>query len=132
MPAFQLSNPECVYRAASSYSHAALLSPGARRVLVSGQVGARPDGSVPEDPAAQVEQLFHNLESVLGAHGLGLKDVVKQVVFLTDRSIIAPYRQVRARLMGDHAPVSTLVIVAGLVDPRFVIEIEAEAVGDPA
>lgn len=132
MSAFQFSNPEGVHRAASTYSHVALLSPGARRVLVSGQVGARPDGSVPEDPAAQIEQLFHNLEAVLGAHGFGLKDVVKQVVYLTDRGIIAPYRQVRARFMGDHAPVSTLLIVAGLVDPRFVIEIEAEAAGDPA
>ena len=129
MPVFELSNPETVHRGVTSYSLAAVVKPEARRVIVSGQIGAAPDGAVSTDPAAQIEQAYANIAAVLAAHGLGLRDIVKTTVFLTDRSQIGPYREVRAHVMGDHAPASTLLIVSGLADPRFLVEIEAEAVG---
>lgn len=132
MSAFEFSNPDGVRRAAPTYSHAAVLAPGAKRVLISGQVGMEPDGSVPETPAAQIEQTYRNLKTVLAAHGLGLSDIVRQRIFVTDRDVLAPYREVRARFMGDHAPVSTLLIVSGLTDPRLVVEIEVEAAGEPS
>ena len=128
MPAFELSNPAGVHRGVTSYSLAAAIQPGARRVLVSGQVGVAPDGETPESAAAQIEQAYDNLRTVLAAHGLVLSDIVKTTVFLTDRNLIGAYREVRARVMGDLAPASTLLIVSGLADPSFVVEIEAEAV----
>lgn len=129
MSAFELSNPSGVHRGATSYSLAAVIPAGARRVLVSGQVGAAADGTIPDDARQQIENAYRNLRTVLEAHGLGLADIAKTVVFLTDRSLIAPYREIRARIMGDHAPASTLLIVSGLADPKFVVEIEAEAIG---
>lgn len=129
MPPFALTNPEGVHRAAKSYSLAASIEPGARRVLISGQVGAAADGTVPADGPAQIEQVYANLRTVLRAHGLDVADVVKTTVFLTDRALLGPYREIRARVMGDHAPASTLLFVSGLADPRFLVEIEAEAVG---
>lgn len=128
MPAFKLSNPDGVHRAATSYSLAAAVEPGARRLIVSGQVGAAPDGSTPDDASAQIEQAFANLRTILRAHGMDLPNIVKTTVFLTDRGLLGPYREVRARLMGEHAPASTLLFVSGLADPKYVVEIEAEAV----
>jgi enamine deaminase RidA (YjgF/YER057c/UK114 family) len=69
-----------------------------------------------------------NLGAVLAAHGMGPRNVVKLGVFLTDRALIPAWRAERERLLGDHAAASTLLIVAGLADPRFVFEIEAEAI----
>jgi enamine deaminase RidA (YjgF/YER057c/UK114 family) len=129
MAKFELSNPAGVHRGVTSYSLAAIAPADARRIIVSGQVGSAPDGTVPEDPAAQIEQAYANLRAVLAAHGLGLRDIAKTTVFLTDRSLIGAYRDVRARVMGDHAPASTLLVVSGLADPRFLVEVEAEAIG---
>jgi enamine deaminase RidA (YjgF/YER057c/UK114 family) len=128
MAAFTLSNPEAVRRAASSYSLAAEVQAGARRLIVSGQVGMGSDGTVPSDPAAQIELAFENLRLVLRAHDMEIPNIVKTTVFLTDRSLLGPYREVRARVMGDHAPASTLLFVAGLASPEFLVEVEAEAV----
>ena len=56
-------------------------------------------------------------------------NVVKTTAFLTDRGLLAGYRQARGAVFGDQAPpASTLLFVAGLADPRWLVEIEAEAV----
>lgn len=123
-----VSNPAGVHRPASAYSHAALVAAGARRLLVSGQVGVAPDGTVAGEPGAQMDQVFANLAAVLAAHGLGPRDVAKIRVYLTDRALIGPWRARRDAWFGGHAAAATLLIVAGLADPRFVVEVEAEAV----
>lgn len=128
MPPFELSNPEGVHRSVKSYSLAASVQAGAQRLIVSGQVGMRHDGTVPDDGPTQIEQAFANLRTVLRAHGMDMSDVARTLVLLTDRSLLPAYREARARVMGDHAPASTLMFVAGLADPKFVFEIEAEAV----
>lgn len=129
MAHIEFSNPEGVHRGITTYSLAAVVPTGARRVIVSGQVGTAPDGTVPEDPLAQVEYAYANLRTILAAHGLGLGDIAKVTVFLTDRGLIGAYRDARAKIMGEHKPASTLLVVSGLADPRFVVEIEAEAIG---
>lgn len=73
MSVVQFSNPDRVRRAAPTYSHAAVIAPNARRVLVSEQVGMRQDGSVPEDPAAQIALTFENLKAVLDANDFGFR-----------------------------------------------------------
>jgi 2-iminobutanoate/2-iminopropanoate deaminase len=55
-------------------------------------------------------------------------NIVKTTVFLTDRSLLGAFRAARSAFLGDHAPASTLLFVAGLADPKLVVEIEAEAV----
>jgi len=53
---------------------------------------------------------------------------VKTTVYLTDRSLLASFRAARDAVYAGHTPCSTLLFVAGLADPRFMVEIEAEAV----
>jgi enamine deaminase RidA (YjgF/YER057c/UK114 family) len=55
-------------------------------------------------------------------------NIVKTTVFLTDRALLSAFRAARGAVFGDHAPASTLLFIAGLADPRFMVEIEAEAV----
>jgi len=57
-----------------------------------------------------------------------LENIVKTTAFLTDRGLLDSYRQARGAVFGEHAPASTLLFVAGLADPRWMVEIEAEAV----
>jgi enamine deaminase RidA (YjgF/YER057c/UK114 family) len=127
MSVVSFSNPETVHKP-GRYSHAALVSGATKRLVLSGQVGTAQDGTVLEGGEAQVGQSLANLGALLAAHGMTPANVVKVTVFITDRALLDTLRTQRAAFFGDHIPASTLLIVAGLADPRFVVEIEAEAV----
>ncbi len=122
-----LSNPDGVHTPGSRYSHAALLEGPARRLLVSGQVGLTPDGHIDHDAEAQIGQALANLGAILAAHGMGPRNVAKVAVFLVDRDLIPHWREARDAFFDGHAPASTLLMVAGLANPRFLVEIESEA-----
>jgi 2-iminobutanoate/2-iminopropanoate deaminase len=121
------SNPPSV-RAPTGYTHAIQITGDYRRLIISGQVGMALDGTVPSTGEGQVAQAFANLRAVLTENGMTAENIVKTTAFLTDRELLAAYRQTRGAVFGDHAPASTLLFVAGLADPRWVVEIEAEAV----
>ncbi len=122
-----LNNPDGVLPPGSRYSHAALVEGGGRRLLVSGQVGLTPDGHLDTDAEAQIGQALANLGAILSAHGMGPRNVAKVTVFLTDRELVPLWREARDAFFDGHAPASTLLLVAGLADPRFQVEVEAEA-----
>ncbi len=128
MPVVSLSNPPTVHSPGGRYSHAALVEGGTRRLIISGQVGIAPDGTMAEGAVAQMAQALANLGEVLAAHGMKPTDVVKSTAFLTDRASLPAWREARQAFFGDHASASTLLFVAGLADPRLLIEVEAEAV----
>ena len=86
------------------------------------------DGSVPSSGEGQIAQALANLRAVLTENGMTVQNIVKTTAFLTDRGLLDAYRQSRGAVFGDHAPASTLLFVAGLADPRWMVEIEAEAV----
>jgi len=121
------SNPAGLHDPGGRYSHAALVEGAGRRLVISGQVGIAPDGTVATAGQAQIAQALDNLVAVLRAHGMGPEHIVKQGVFLTEAGLIPTYRTERQRALGPVAPASTLLVVAALADPRFVFEIEAEA-----
>ena len=121
-------NPPGVREPASRYSHAVLVQNESRRLVISGQVGMDPDGSVPSSGEAQLAQVFRNLRTILRAHDMDFSNVVKSTAFLTDRSLLSAYRAARDAVFAEHAPASTLLFVSGLADPRWLVEIEAEAV----
>lgn len=120
-------NPSTV-RAPTGYNHVIEIKNPERRVIIAGQVGVRPDGSIPDSGEEQIAQVFANLTAILAATGLTTDNLVKTTVFLTDRSLLTAFRAERTRVMGNLVPASTLLFVSGLADPRFVIEIEGEAV----
>ncbi|WP_430330955.1 RidA family protein [Rhodococcus sp. ACT016] len=102
-------------------------------VVVSGQVALGDDGHVVSDePHEQAEQCFANLEAALCLAGATVSDVVKLVCYLTDASHFGAYSSARARRFGDLAPTGTTVVVAGLLDPAMLMEVEAWAVVRPS
>ncbi len=127
MSALTASNPPGVRAPTTRYSHAVLVEGATRRLVVSGQVGVAPDGSISGTGEGQIAQAFANLRAVLEAHGMGFRDVVKTTAFLTDRAHLGAYRAARDAIFAGHAPAATLLLVAGLADPRWMVEIEAEA-----
>jgi 2-iminobutanoate/2-iminopropanoate deaminase len=129
MPKISRSNPKGLHAPVGQYSHVVGVAPGSRRVVLSGQVGVRPDGSVPEDAGEQAAQVVRNIQAVLTSEGLTAADIVKVTTYLTDRAGIPAWRVHRATLLGEMEPASTLLLVAGLADPRFVIEVDVEAAG---
>ena len=111
----------------SHYCHAVRAND---RVWISGMVGIRNDGSVPENVEEQFQIALDCLDSALRAAGGRPEHVVKVQVFLTnvnDRTKINPIRE---NYFGDHRPASTLLEVSGLISPALKVEIEAEAVVD--
>jgi 2-iminobutanoate/2-iminopropanoate deaminase len=125
-------NPRDVHAPVGPYSHTALVQGGSELVFVSGQVGMRPDGSIPQSFAEQVELTFQNLRACLAAHGLGVDAVVKLGVFIVPGQDFQALRAARERHFGAHRPTSTSVFVPQLANPAFLVEIEAIAAKRPS
>jgi reactive intermediate/imine deaminase len=112
----------------NGYSHAVAFS--GQMVAVSGQVPLDGQGKLagPDDPRAQVRQVFDNLTAALAAAGAGMEHVVKLTVYLTDLADLDAFRQIRDEYISlDKPPASTLVQVSSLVNPAFRVEIDALA-----
>ena len=109
----------------SHYCHAVRAND---RVWISGMVGIRKDGSVPEDVETQFKVAIDCLDCALRAAGGRPEHIVKVQVFLTDVNDRAKINPIRENYFGTHRPASTLVEVSGLISPELKVEIEAEAV----
>ena len=126
MPPFL--HPETVSQPSSRFSQGVLVGPAAKRLIISGQVGTRPDGALLEGLDKQTEQVFDNLFAVLSAAEMEVRDLVKLVIYCTVPGGSAVVRDIRNTRLGSHAPASTFVQVAGLANPHYLVEIEGEAV----
>jgi enamine deaminase RidA (YjgF/YER057c/UK114 family) len=98
------------------------------RVLVSGTGPVWPDGSCPDDAGAQAQRCFEIIKLALAQAGAELSDVVRTRMFLTSTTDADVVSAVHGELFGVVRPAATMVVVAALLDPRWKIEIEAEAV----
>src|SRR5215831_12388777 len=114
----------------SNAAHGMEVPANARLLFCNGQVGARLDGTVPEDPLEQIEVIFERIRMILAASNMTFQDVVKFTVYVTDKSILDDYFRIRGRIMGDHNPPATLLLVNNF--PRSGIEIEIETVAAKA
>lgn len=106
-----------------------VVAPAGRILHISGQIAtAGPDGKITSDPAEQCRMAWDGLLAVLKEAGMTLDDVVKVTVFLTSADHIPTFRASRTAALEGRKPASTLLIVAGLADPAWLVEIEAVAV----
>lgn len=110
-----------------SYSPGWEVSNG-RMIFVAGQIPWDADGNTvfKGDVAAQTRQVFKNIEAVLAEGGATLKDVVKITVFAADIRYRDAINKVRSEVFSAPYPASTQV-AATLVDPEWLVEIEAVA-----
>jgi predicted transcriptional regulator YdeE len=98
------------------------------RVLVSGTAPIWPDGSCDPDPEAQARRCLEIIAAALKEAGAAPRHVVRTRMFLTSAKDADAVGRAHAAFFGKVRPAATMVVVAGLLDPRWKVEIEAEAV----
>jgi 2-iminobutanoate/2-iminopropanoate deaminase len=111
---------------ASAYSQAVEVTGGIRILYVSGQLGMDTDGTTPSTMAEQARLAWRNVAAQSSEAGMGFDNLVKVTMIIPDAAEIPASRPARAEALGDLRPASTL-IVAGLANPAWKIEIEAIA-----
>ncbi len=111
-----------------SYPQAVEVVSPTRWLYLSGQIPVAPDGSLAVDFTGQCDQVWSNIEAQLTAAGMTLDNLVKVTTFLSDRSYALENRAVRLRRLAGRQPALT-VIVAGIFDEAWLVEIEAVAAG---
>ncbi|RBY88373.1 RidA family protein [Blastococcus sp. TF02A-26] len=92
------------------------------------------DGAVahPGDAAAQTRQVLTTIERSLERAGFTLADVVRTRIYVTDIGRWEEVGRVHGEFFGDIRPAATMVEVSALIDPDLLVEIEADAVREPA
>ena len=110
------------------YSHAVEAElRNVRQLHVSGQVGARADGTVPSDFASQCDQAIENVEAVLRSGQMTMSDVLKLTYYVVRRDDLPLLNDKRLKRWSGIRPAVTTLLVAGLVRPEFLIEIDVLA-----
>lgn len=97
-------------------------------MLVSGTAPVWPDGSCDPDPGAQPRRCLAIILAALADCGAAAEDVVRTRTYLVDPGDAEAVGCAHAEVFGRTRPAATMVVVAGLLDPRWRVEIEAEAV----
>jgi enamine deaminase RidA (YjgF/YER057c/UK114 family) len=98
------------------------------RVLVSGTAPVWPDGHCDPEPGAQARRCCEIIVEALANAGATAGDVVRTRMFVTSADYAEPVGEAHAEAFGAARPATAMVVVAGLLDPRWKVEIEAEAV----
>ena len=123
----EFRNPQDVHQPLGSYSHQIEIRGNERLLVLSGQVGMREDGTIPEDPVEQIDLAFENIFRNLRAANMDIKDIIKLTYYLVGEIDIAKRREVVLSKLEGHQPCNTLLYVAALASPAFRVEIDAWA-----
>ena len=97
------------------------------RVIVSGTAPVWPDGSCDPDPGVQARRCCEIIVAALDELGSSAAEVVRTRMFVTDATISDAVGAAHREFFGVAEPTTTMVVVASLLDPRWLVEIEAEA-----
>ena len=95
---------------------------------MSGTAPVWPDGSVDPDPYVQAKRCFEIIGVALAELGATAGDVVRTRMFVTEAAFGDAVGRAHGEAMGAARPAATMVVVKGLLDERWKVEIEAEAV----
>jgi enamine deaminase RidA (YjgF/YER057c/UK114 family) len=98
------------------------------QIVVSGTVGVEADGTVKEDAGAQADRCFALIRDQIEQLGGRMADVVRVRMFVTNIADADAVSAAFSRALKSTRPCGTLVAIAGLYDPRWKVEIEADAV----
>ena len=121
-------NPDNVVKPASNYAQGVIHSAAAQRIVISGQLGLRPDGTLEDGLEAQMERAWSNIFAVMAAAGFARENLLRATIYVTLPGQVALYRKVRDKMLDGHLCASTYIEISALAAPEFLVEIEAEAV----
>lgn len=97
-------------------------------MLVAGTAPVWPDGSCDPDPGVQTRRCLEIIADALTQAGGAMSDVVRTRMYIVSAADAESVGVVHGEIFRAIRPVATMVIVAGLLDPRWKVEIEAEAI----
>ncbi len=120
-------NPEAIPAPLGRYVHQIEVTDPSRILFISGQIGARADGSVPADPVEQLDLALEYVIANLTAAGLGVEALTKITTYAVGELDPAARRAVLDKHLGAHVSCSTLVFVAALARPEYKVEVDAWA-----
>src|SRR6185503_6140086 len=123
----EFRNPQNVHQPVGVYSHQIEVAGNERLLILSGQVGMRDDGTVPEDPFEQLDVAFENILRNLEAANMSVEDILKLTYYVVGEMDTVKRREVIASKLQGHKPCSTFLYVAGLASPVYRVEIDAWA-----
>jgi enamine deaminase RidA (YjgF/YER057c/UK114 family) len=125
-PARRLISSGGPYEAAAGYSRAVVVGDGC---WVAGTTDAGPDGrsTHPGDPGAQARTALDIIERALVEAGFGLGDVVRTRMYVTDPGAIPAVLAAHGQRFATIRPAAAILVVAGLIEPSLLVEIEADA-----
>jgi len=123
----EFRNPQDVHQPVGSYTHQIEIKENERLLVISGQVGMREDGTVPDDPFQQIDLAFENIFRNLRAANMDVKDIIKLTYYLVGEIDTARRREVVLSKLQGHQPCSTLLYVVALASPMFRVEIDVWA-----
>ena len=125
-------NPSDIHPPFGAYAPGTEISAGLRLVRTSGQLGVRPDGTIPDSAYDQAVICFENIRLILLQARMLPKDVAHVSAYVTDRAHFPDYMAARDAFIGATArlPSSTLLIVSGFTRAEFKVEVEVWAAAD--
>ncbi len=115
-----------LYPATSDYTHALELSDFQRIVFVAGTMGLEKDGDAPASIDRQLEMIWNNIGAILASADMSVDNIVRLTSYLADRSYAEANGAARVRALGGRV-IPTTAIVAQLLDPTWLVEIEVIA-----
>ena len=98
------------------------------QVFVGGTVGRNPDGSAATGPYAQARRALEIIGTALIEAGGSLGDVVRTRIFVIDFADFDEIARAHREIFGEIRPATSMVQTAALIEPAYVLEIEADAV----
>jgi enamine deaminase RidA (YjgF/YER057c/UK114 family) len=99
-----------------------------QHIAVSGTAPINADGHVSVDPASQARRCWEIALAALAELGGRPEDVIRTRHFITDDDVVDAVSSVHGEIFGAIHPASTMVLVAGLVDHRWKVEVELDAI----
>lgn len=124
-------DPAILPEATGTYTHGTLVESAQRMVFVSGQVPWSREGEMPTDFDGQCRLVWRNVLAVLGQAGMGVANLAKVNIYLSDRRYREANGRIRAEILGGHRPALTIIITE-IYSEEWLLEIEAVAVASEA
>lgn len=93
-------------------------------LFISGQTPEQ-DNFIPDNIESQVEIIMNKIEEIILCNNAKISNIVKMNIFITDTSYLKAVREKVSSFLGDTKPAMTLVVVAGLINPSYMLEIDA-------
>jgi enamine deaminase RidA (YjgF/YER057c/UK114 family) len=120
-------NPPNVHPPIAAYTHQIEVKGPERLLILSGQVGRREDGAMPDDPIEQLDVALENVCRNLQAAKMEVQDILKLTFYLVGEMDATRRRDAIAARLKGHQPCMTLLFVASLASPLYKVEIDAWA-----